>query len=88
MKKCLSLLLMGLLFTSCGGSNSGNGLVVDNIDLTGVKDWKPIDDKIMKEVGESLEENSREVASVEITDKNVDVLTEYYLEYEVQKMIR
>lgn len=39
----------------------------------------------MKEVGESLEENSREVASVEITDKNVDVLTEYYLEYEVQK---
>ncbi|TNE95292.1 MAG: hypothetical protein EP326_15555 [Deltaproteobacteria bacterium] len=85
MKNCLLLLLMGATFISCGGNDQGNNLVVDNIDLTGVKNWKPIDDKIMKEVGESLEENSRELASVEITDKNVDVLTDYYLEYEVQK---
>lgn len=85
MRKSFFLGLLACLFISCGASDQSNGLVVDNIDLTGVQDWKPIDDKIVKEVGEALEQNERELASVEINSKNVDVLTEYYLEYEVQK---
>lgn len=82
MKQLLFAFILSSSLISCG--NNSNPLVEGNVDLTGIETWKSLENgKIIKDVGETL--NERTLASVEITEKNVDVLTDYYLEYKVQK---
>ena len=90
------LLISTLIFGAC--SNTDN-LKEDNIDLSGITKWNaPAAEKKLSDVNDSFEEvkehedlflekayDDRKVANVEVNEKNIDKVHDYYYEYKVSK---